>query len=155
MALELSDHRLLHAHVDLREARAERRPAHDVCPELEEDREPAVVLAAPPRRRERQGVEPARVVGGGDLALDLGDPALRAALVDGEEEVLLRREVRVDRAPGVAGLAGDLVDRRGVEPLLDEETVGRLDNPLAGLLLLLGSGQAHSHTVGILMLSNI
>ena len=44
-------------------------------------------VAAPPRRRERQGVEPgSAAAGGGDLALILGDPALCAALVDGEEE---------------------------------------------------------------------
>ena len=62
--------------------------------------------AAPPRATGRRARAPSR--GGGDLALDLGNAALGAALVDGEEEVLLRREVRVDRALGVAGLAGDL-----------------------------------------------
>ena len=59
MAHERRDERLLHAEVDLREPGAQGRPAHDMRPELEEHRQPPVVPAAPPRRGERERVEPA------------------------------------------------------------------------------------------------
>ena len=83
----------------------------------------------------------------GDEPLDLTHALFDPALVDREEHVLLRVEVRVHSTLGVAGGLGDLVDRGGVEALLDEEPVGGDDDLVARALLLLDAG--NSHTAGI------
>jgi hypothetical protein len=148
VALEGRDEGPLEARVDGREALAQRGPADDVRPELEEGRQPAIVAPAAAARVCDHGLDPVRRVRcGGECPFELEDRALHAALVDGEEEVLLGREVRVHRALRVAGGLGDLVDRGCVKPALDEEPVGGRQDPFAGVVPLLGARP--SHTVGI------
>ena len=100
-----SDERALEARVDGREALAQRRPADHVRPELEEGRQPAIIApAAAARVRDHATRSSPPGPGGGERPLELeGSRALHASLVDGEEEVLLGREVRVHRALRVAG----------------------------------------------------
>ena len=76
-----------------------------------------------------------------------------AALVDREEEVLLRREVRVDGALGVAGGVGDRVDASGVEAVRREQAVGRLDQLLARPGLTVGACHGRTHTESIRILA--
>ena len=76
-------------------------------------------------------IQPAGSCGRGERPLELGDRPLHASLVDGEEEVLLGREVRVHRALRVAGRLRDLVDRRRMEAALHEEPVGGREHLLA------------------------
>ena len=65
------------------------------------------------------------------------------ALVDGEEQVLLGGEVRVDRALGEAGLVGDGVERGGVVAVGAEAALGDGDQapPASGAGGPRGSGQ--------------
>jgi hypothetical protein len=67
------------------------------------------------------------------MPLDLRHPGVDPPLVDGEEEVLLRGEVRVDRALGEAGLRRHRVERGGVEPLGGEEALRCVYQLVAGV----------------------
>src|SRR5213075_1695060 len=74
----------------------------------------------------------------------LVDLAGDVLLEDGEEEVLLAGEVRVDRAGGHAGLARDGVDRRAVEAAAGEDADSGFDHPRAReRALLLPQGGSH------------
>jgi len=66
MAFQRAHERLLEPCVNLGEARAEWGPAHDVRPELEEHRQPAVVPSAPPRGGQGDRVESESGGAGGD-----------------------------------------------------------------------------------------
>ena len=124
--------------------------AQNVRPELEEDREPAVLGAAAGGGCRRDPLESldrrARLREG---RLDVRQCAVHSALVDREEQVLLGHEVGVDGALGVAGVVRDLVHRGGVEALLGEEPLGRVQQLRAGLCPALLAGECGSHTVSI------
>ena len=124
-----------------------RVPQH-VRPELEERGQPAVVAALL-----QAGDEPFHPLVRGleavERLLHLLDAAIHAARVDGEEQVLLGREVRVDRALGVPGGIGDGVDGRGVEAPGGEQTVRRVHQVLAGPGLAVGACESRSHTGSI------
>jgi len=91
------------APVKLHEALTQLGVTQHVGPELEEDGEPAVVSA--PAELPAHALE-ALVDGvfARERGLHLRDPAVDPARVDREEEVLLRAEVRVDRALRVRGI---------------------------------------------------
>ena len=111
VALERRHERFLRARVDLSEACAQRRPAHDSAPRTRRTprasrrraRAAAPPRASAPRTRFRRWRRHAAISRSYSAIA-----TLRAALVDGEEDVLLRREVRVDRALGVARRLRDL-----------------------------------------------
>ena len=66
----------------------------------------------------------------------------------GEEHVLLRREVAVERSRRDVDAVGDLVDARRVEALVGEELERRLDEGLTGgLLLALAEAGRHAAIV--------
>ena len=62
-------------------------------------------------------------------------------LQDGQDEVVLGREVDVERRLGDLGLGDDAVDADGPEALLVEQPVGRLEDALPGF----GSGLRPFH----------
>ena len=116
------------------EAVAELGMAQHVRPELDEDRQPAVVAVAALDRGGGQPVERAfrrRLRAG---RYHLGQRPLHPPLVDPEEQVLLGGEVGVDRALGVARPLGDPIHRGGVETVGDKARLGRREQLLAGLL---------------------
>ena len=80
-------------------------------------------------------------------------PRSARLLVDGEEEVLLRREVRVDGALRVARLIRDRVERGGVKAVAREQPIRRRDQVRARLRLSLFSCRRSSHTVSIYILT--
>jgi hypothetical protein len=120
------------------EALLELGMAQHVRPELEEDRQPAVAGLPTPLGPGGHSLE--CLSRRGRLArrgLHLLHAPVHAALVDGEEEVLFRVEVRVDRAFGEAGLGRHRVDRGGVEALAREQPLRGVDELVAGALLAL------------------
>jgi hypothetical protein len=90
--------------------------------------------------------------GGFEEGVNLGDAGVEPPLVDREEDVLLRGEVRVDGALRVARLGGHRVQRGGVEALGDEESLGGVDEGGAGKGLALGTRGNGTHTVSIRIL---
>ena len=68
---------------------------------------------------------------------------------DGEEEIRLALEVRVDRALGEARGLGDLVEARAVEAVLEKDAAGGLHEPGTGPALPLGLCECSSHTASI------
>ena len=128
-------------------------PKH-VSPELEEDGEPAVVALAAHRRRPGHGLDGVpRERRGFEDRVELCHAGVEPALVDREEEVLLRREIRVDGALRVAGLRGDRVERGRVKALGDEQALGPVDERGTGEGLALGAGgDGRVHTVSIQIL---
>ena len=136
------------APVLLREALAQLRVPQHVRPELEEHGEPAVVVAPL-----EVGDEPLHAgvgrLAGSERPLHLGDPAVHAALVDRQEEVLLRVEVRVHGALRVAGGVGHGVHRGGVEAVPREQTVGCGDQLVARPRLAIRAGERRAHTSSI------
>src|SRR5262249_4039837 len=92
-----------------------------VRPELEQERRPLWLLAVGLEQEARDdavGVLDALLVEE-ELGVRL-PPPLEARVEDGEEEVVLAREARVDRALRVAGLLRDQVERGAVEPVAQE-----------------------------------
>ena len=138
--------------VELGEPRQQVGVPQHVGPELEEHREPAVAaLGAGGRRPGRLGETLGCGRGGLEDGLELPPALLEPALVGGEEEVLLRLEVRVDRSLGVARLGGHGIDRGRVEALAREQPLGRINQLRARASLALGTGRHDSHTASIQM----
>ena len=75
------------------------------------------------RRRIQRGARGRRVRD--ESRSSCGDALVTSPLVDGEEQLLLAREVRVDRALRVAGVVGDRIDRARVEAVALEQSLGR------------------------------
>lgn len=136
--------------VDLGEARAVLGVAQHVSPELEEDREPAVILLA---AGGDAGYHAQHPLGGiampRDGSLRRLQIAIDAPLVHREEEVLFRREVRIDGSLRVARLVRHRVERCRVESVFAEEALGRVHELRARVRLALGAGQSGSHTSSI------
>ena len=152
LALECRLERRLPARVDLREALAQLGVADDVGPELEEDGQPAVVATTPGGALGRPLLDRRHRAAAVQQLLGGLDGGVGAALIDREEQVLLGREVGVDRALRVAGLGRDGVDRGGVEAVRGEQPAGGFDEILAGpLAALLPRHACDCHTVGILI----
>ena len=116
---------------------AERAVAGGVHRELEREQAPLPITADRARdagdgleagRRRLLGLEGAR---------DLREPPLVARVEDGEEEIVLAREVRVDSPLGVAGVRGDLLERARREAPTREDARGGLDDADSRLFLLL------------------
>ena len=74
------------------------------------------------------------------VTVTLGEPTVvRLAVIEmiGEHrsrQLLLRGEVRIERATGEARGRRELLDRRGADPLLGKHARCRLEQALAGLL---------------------
>jgi hypothetical protein len=140
-------------HVDLLpelpgEGRHEVRVAHRVQPELGLQGDE---LGVPVGHRHQQpgqlaeGVTRDRPVIAGTGLQDLGDRTDPVAHPRGqqlEEQLLLVREVGVQRAHRVAGRLGDLLHRGPGEALPGEQARGRVEQPLPRLRLGLRPGQA-------------
>ena len=122
-------------------------PEH-VGPKLEEDGKPAVIVPLL-----KSGDQPREPLVGRFAAregrFDLRHPAVDAAFVDGEEEVLLRREVGVHGPLRVAGRVGHGVHGRGVEAVRCEQALGGADELLTRLRLAIGACRSGAHTVSI------
>src|SRR5439155_7848297 len=71
--------------------------------------------------------------------LDLLEPRGEALVEHGQEQLLLGAEVRVEGALGEAGLLGDLVDRRLLQPAAREDPPGRLHQARARVGPALGA----------------
>ena len=130
------------------EALAQLRMPQHVSPELEEDRQPAVVV---PVFEGRDQVFHPLICGCSKRKSRLGlrHAEVDTPLVDREEEVFLRREVRVDGALRVAGVVRHRFDRGGVEAVLGEQSVGRLHELRAGPCLAVSASEGGTHTVSI------
>src|SRR5204863_2025776 len=76
---------------------------------------------------------------------DLGYPLVDLPVRQCQEELLLAREVRVDGAGREARFGGDLLEARLLVAPPRKHTRCSLEQSLAGLLLLLASGQYVSH----------
>jgi hypothetical protein len=116
-------------------------------PELEKDRQPAVVVL--PTRGCLGDDRQHRLVGTAvprERPLHVLQIALDPPLVDREEQVFLRGEVRIDGALGVARFVRHRVERRRMEALGGEEPLGRVDEAPPGVRLALRPGQSGSHT---------
>ena len=74
--------------------------------------------------------------------LDLLELGGQALVEQGKEQLILVGEVGVDGALGVAGRLGDLVNRGGMEAPTGEHLAGGVEQPGAGLLAALRSGQS-------------
>ena len=101
--------RLQEAGMDGREALTELGMADHMAPELEEDRQPAVVAVATLGRRRRQPVERLFRAGLAQARDHLGQRLFDPPLIDREEQVLLG-EVGVDGPLGVGQMTGDPAD---------------------------------------------
>ena len=153
-ALERSRHRLDHARVlDLGEALRAARGGAARAPRTRR-RPPASRRRGSRRPRRSRGPcarSPRRARG---AVAQRAPPSpshapVDAPLVDREEEVLLRVEVRVHGALGEARLGRHRVDRRGVEALAREEALGGVDELVAGALLALRACHHRWHTASI------
>jgi hypothetical protein len=115
--------------------------AGGVGPELDDQREPGRLLL------EQVQAEPGDPLGAGGEGLAGGADPRDAALdrldvlvQDGQEQVGLAGEARVDRPDGEAGVLGDLVQGGGVEAVAQEAAAGRGEQPGTGVGALLGAG---------------
>ena len=119
-------------------------------PGLGDDARPAavgIVAHHDPRELANEGFELGR---GGADALVAFQPLIHARTAHGEEQVGLAVEVGIDGALGHAGGEGDLLERRGVKPVLEKDAAGALDEPGARVGFLRLAGQPDdSHTVSI------
>jgi hypothetical protein len=120
-AVDQSRDRVEEALAALRDGAAQLLAARRVRPELEQEGRPPRLVAV---RLEEEARDDA--IGVLDALLveeELGvrpPPLLEVRVQDGQEEVVLAREARVDGALRVAGLLRDQVERRAVEPVAEE-----------------------------------
>jgi hypothetical protein len=131
--------------------------AGGVGPELEHQREP-VALALQQRHAaagQQLGVGRQRLVEAGHLGHP-GDDLVDVLIQDGQEQVGLAAEARVDGADGEPGLLGHQLQRGRVEPAAQEQLPGRRHQLGPGPGAALGPREplpCHSGTMIIAILS--
>ena len=81
-------------------------------------------------QRRRHPLGPLEIAGG-VRAAHLGDKALRAQVVGGEEALLLVNKQVIERAPRDAGVTRDVLDRDRRIPLCRAHVDDRIDDPFA------------------------